>query len=160
MRECASAAGQVLARLAVDDPVDWVGNAWGGHVGALFAVTRPGQCRSLVMLGSPVEALTGAERRRTYPLLVAHGMLGPVELVLSGVTDVLLSAHTRANDPDAVAFVRDSLRRVSRQLACLCIAPCPMQRVHRSSSGDPPRDCRITAVSANPRDGRHRHSPS
>ena len=116
MRECASAAGQVLDRLAVDDPVHWVGNAWGGHVGALFAVTQPGRCRSLVMLGSPVAALTGAERRRTYPLLVAHGVLGPVEPVLSGVTEVLLSAHTRANDPDAVAFVRDCLRHADRRM--------------------------------------------
>jgi pimeloyl-ACP methyl ester carboxylesterase len=116
MRECASAAGQVLDRLAVDDPVDWVGNAWGGHVGALFAVTQPGQCRSLVMLGSPVAALTGAERRRTYPLLIAHGVLGPVELVLSGVTEVLLSAHTRSNNPDTVAFVRDCLRRADRRM--------------------------------------------
>ncbi len=116
MRECASSAGEVLDQLEVDDPVDWVGNAWGGHVGAHFAVNRAGQCRSLAMLGSPVAALTRAERLRTYPLLIAHGVLGPVELVLSGVTEVLLSAHTRDNDPAAVAFVRDSLRRADRRM--------------------------------------------
>lgn len=128
MRECASAAGQVLDRLGVDDPVDWVGNAWGGHVGVHFAVTRPEQCRSLVMLGSPVAALTGAERRRTYPLLVAHGALGPVELVLSGVTQVLLSAHTRANDPEAVALVRDCLAHADRRMLRSAVVSVSLRR--------------------------------
>ena len=31
--DCAAAAGEVLAALGIDEPVDWVGNAWGGHVG-------------------------------------------------------------------------------------------------------------------------------
>ena len=42
--------------------------------------------------------------------------LGPIELVLSGVTEVLLSAHTRAQDPEAVELVRDGLRRANRRM--------------------------------------------
>ncbi len=61
-------------------------------------------------------ALSRSERRRTYPLLVVHGVLGPIELVLSGVTEVLLSAHTRAHDPEAVELVRDSLRHANRRM--------------------------------------------
>lgn len=114
--ECATAAGQVLARLALTDSVDWVGNAWGGHVGLRFAVDRPSQCRSLVMLGTPVAALSRGERLRTYPLLAVHGVLGPIELVLSGVTEVLLSGHSRADDPEAVDLVRDNLRRANRRM--------------------------------------------
>src|SRR5215207_3906431 len=33
MDDCAEAAGEVLAAHKIDEPVDWVGNAWGGHVG-------------------------------------------------------------------------------------------------------------------------------
>lgn len=115
-RDCVTAAGQILDRLAIGGAVDWVGNAWGGHVGLRFAAERPEQCRSLTALGTPVAALSRSERRRTYPLLVAHGVLGPIELVLSGVTEVLLSAHTREHDPEAVELVRDSLRHANRRM--------------------------------------------
>jgi pimeloyl-ACP methyl ester carboxylesterase len=54
--ECADAAAQVLDALGVVEPVDWVGNAWGGHVGILFATAWPRRCRSLVTIGSPVQA--------------------------------------------------------------------------------------------------------
>ena len=55
-------------------------------------------------------------RRQTYPLLVVYGVFGPIELVLSGVSEVLLSAHTRAHDPEAAELVRDSLRRANRRM--------------------------------------------
>lgn len=116
LRDCVTAAGEVLDRLAVGDPVDWVGNAWGGHVGLRFAADRPWQCRTLVLLGTPVAALSRGERLRTYPLLAVHGVFGPIELVLSGVADVLLSGRTRAEDPEAVDLVRDSLRRADRRM--------------------------------------------
>ena len=116
LRDCVTAASQVLDRLAIGGAVDWVGNAWGGHVGLRFAAERPAQCRSLITLGTPVAALSRSERRRTYPLLVAHAVLGPTDLVLAGVTEVLLSAHTRANDPEAVELVRDSLRHANRRM--------------------------------------------
>lgn len=114
--DCVSAAVQVLDRLGVSGPVDWVGNAWGGHVGLRFAADHPVRCASLVTFGTPVAALSRAERRGTYPLLIVHGVLGPIELVLSGVTDVLLSSHTRASDPEAVDLVRDSLRSANRRM--------------------------------------------
>jgi pimeloyl-ACP methyl ester carboxylesterase len=116
LRECATAAGQVLDHLGVTDPVDWVGNAWGGHVGLRFAVDHASRCGSLVTFGTPVAALSRRERRRTYPLLVVHGVLGPIELVLSGVNEALLSEHTRAHDPEAVELVRDGLRHADRRM--------------------------------------------
>ena len=42
--DCAEAAVQVLDALSVREPVDWVGNAWGGHVGLLFAAEWPERC--------------------------------------------------------------------------------------------------------------------
>ena len=41
LRDCVTAAGQVLDRLAIGGAVDWVGNAWGGHVGLRFAADQP-----------------------------------------------------------------------------------------------------------------------
>ena len=65
--EVVTSAEQALDRLGLDEAVDWVGNAWGGHVGIRFAAERPAQCRSLITLGTPVAALSRSERRRTYP---------------------------------------------------------------------------------------------
>ncbi|MGK2866700.1 MAG: alpha/beta fold hydrolase, partial [Mycobacterium sp.] len=39
--DCVTAAEAVLDDLGVAGPVDWVGNAWGGHVGIQLAVHRP-----------------------------------------------------------------------------------------------------------------------
>jgi pimeloyl-ACP methyl ester carboxylesterase len=114
--DCATAAGEVLDCLGVGQPVDWVGNAWGGHVGLLFAADRPASCRSLITLGTPVAALSRGERRQTYPLLAVYGVLGPIEPVLSGVSEKLLSPHTRARDPEAVELVRDSVKRANRRM--------------------------------------------
>ncbi len=61
--DCAGAAADVLDHLHIGEPVDWLGNAWGGHVGIVFAAARPGRCRTLTAIGAPVHALTGPERQ-------------------------------------------------------------------------------------------------
>ena len=70
--ECAGAATDVLASLGVDQPVDWIGNAWGGHVGVVFAARWPERCRTLVTLGTPIQSYncpnacrSGSSCRRT-----------------------------------------------------------------------------------------------
>src|SRR5450755_4326765 len=35
--DCAVAAGEILDQLGMTAPVDWVGSAWGGHVGMVLA---------------------------------------------------------------------------------------------------------------------------
>ena len=52
--DCACAAADVLDHFGIDQPVDWLGNAWGGHVGILFAAAHPGRCRTLTAIGAPV----------------------------------------------------------------------------------------------------------
>src|SRR5215208_6643211 len=54
LRDCAQAAMQVLDALKITEPVDWVGNAWGGHVGLIFAAEWPDRCRSVVAFGTPM----------------------------------------------------------------------------------------------------------
>ena len=109
IEECASAARDVLDGLDIHEPVDWVGNAWGGHVGALFAASSPDRCRSLVAIGTPVRGLNRAERTRTVVLLSAHRLLGLRGFIRRGVVEVLLSSTTRARDPEAVRLVEDCL---------------------------------------------------
>ncbi|MCK6212287.1 hypothetical protein KZX45_17225 [Georgenia sp. EYE_87] len=41
MTQCGAAAVAVLDELGVEEPVDWVGKAWGGHVGVIVAAYLP-----------------------------------------------------------------------------------------------------------------------
>ena len=112
--DCAEAARAVLEAVGPDEPVDWVGNAWGGSVGLVFAARWPERCRTLVTLGTPVQSLSLVERARTVSLLIAYRLLGPVGFIRKGVVDVMLSARTRAQDPAAVALVEDALIHADR----------------------------------------------
>ena len=98
----------MLDALGVAEPVDWVGNAWGGHVGVRFATAYPSRIRSLVTIGSPVQPLATAERVRTRFLLLVHRLLGPTGFLVDAVVETLLSPSTRASDPEAVELVRRS----------------------------------------------------
>jgi pimeloyl-ACP methyl ester carboxylesterase len=116
LEDCADAAASILDRLGVTDPVDWIGNAWGGHVGFLFAARQPHRCRTLVAFGTPTAALTLMERARTYLLLGLYRLFGPTRLVVRATTGILLSPHTRATDADAVDFVHECLKRADKAL--------------------------------------------
>src|SRR4030095_2738923 len=54
LQSCAASALEMLDRLGVTESVDWLGNAWGGHVGVVFAATYPNRCRSLLTIASPM----------------------------------------------------------------------------------------------------------
>jgi pimeloyl-ACP methyl ester carboxylesterase len=114
MDECAEAAADVLAFLGVDEPVDWIGNAWGGHVGVVFAARWPERCRTLVTLGTPIQAYTLSERLSIWILLPVVRLFGPVGIIGAGVRDVLVSPTTRAQDREAGALVLDCLRTMNR----------------------------------------------
>lgn len=108
LAQCARAAAQVIDAVGVTGPVDWVGNAWGGHVGLRFTTSYPSLVRSLVSIGAPVQALANAERMQTRFLLLVHRLVGPTGFLVDAVVETLLSAPTRANDPEAVELVRSS----------------------------------------------------
>ena len=135
--DCAAAAGDVLAALDVQEPVDWVGNAWGGHVGIVFAATWPELCRSLVTFGTPVQAYGRSERLLFRILLGVYRVTGMVDFLSSGICDALLSSRTRSNDPEAVAQVRDSLRTMERRALANAMVSISLERpdlTHRLSS--------------------------
>jgi pimeloyl-ACP methyl ester carboxylesterase len=126
--DCAAAAAEVLASLGAPPRVDWVGNAWGGHVGTVFAAACPERCRSLVTLGSPVQALSRSERRTTGFLLVLYRLLGATGFIRNGVRDVLLSRRTRAEDAHAVELVTDCLRSANRRPLANAITSISLRR--------------------------------
>ncbi|TXH16472.1 MAG: alpha/beta hydrolase [Mycobacterium sp.] len=121
--ECASAAGEVIDALGLG-AVDWVGNAWGGHVGITLAVSEPHRLRSLTTIAAPVLPVSRRQRwTQTYPLAVAYRLLGPNPLLPKILFDVLLGgadiAHTeRAAELKAAfrAMDRESARRTIRYM--------------------------------------------
>jgi pimeloyl-ACP methyl ester carboxylesterase len=128
MEECAEAAATVLDTLGIDEPVDWVGNAWGGHVGIVFAATRPARCRTLVTLGTPAQAYAGRERLETALLLVLYRLFGPMRVIRDGVVDTMLSPRSRAEDPAAVTMVRNCLEDADRAKLGNAVASISLRR--------------------------------
>src|SRR6476659_10917834 len=57
--EAADAATDLLDELGIRSPVDWVGNAFGGHVGFKLGA-RPGVLRRLVAISSPTQSIPHA----------------------------------------------------------------------------------------------------
>jgi pimeloyl-ACP methyl ester carboxylesterase len=111
---CAAAAADVLDHLGIAGPVDWLGNAWGGHVGIVFAAAHPDRCRSLIALGAPVQPLGDADRRRIRLLRGVYRIAGPGP-VISPLIDALLGPKARAGDPGAAAIVAGAFRRARRR---------------------------------------------
>ncbi|HEX9041078.1 MAG TPA: alpha/beta fold hydrolase [Trebonia sp.] len=112
--DCAGAAADVLDHLGIGEPVDWLGSAWGGHVGILFADAHPDRCRSLIAMSAPVHALSGAERRRIRLLAALYRIAGPGP-VIKPLVDALLGPKARAEDPWAAAIVAGAFRRAERR---------------------------------------------
>jgi pimeloyl-ACP methyl ester carboxylesterase len=103
LSDCAVAAREVLHGLGVTGPVDWLGNAWGGHVGVFFAAEHPDACRSLLTIAAPMHALPAADRRSVRLLYLLHGLAGP-RPVAGILADALLGKGFA--DPAARAVVR------------------------------------------------------
>ena len=112
--DCALAATEVLAAVGIHEPVDWIGNAWGGHVGIVFAAAWPDRCRTLVTLGTPVQAYPRSQRILYGGMLAGYRVVGMVDYLANGIGDALLSPTTRSRDPEAVALVLGSLRAMRR----------------------------------------------
>src|SRR6187399_2722714 len=97
---CARAAMQVLDALHVD-AVDWVGNAWGGHVGVCAALAFPQRIRTLTAIGSPMNALKPGQRLQMRLLLgilkLSPGTAGKIlgDAMLSPAASPSLHEHVR-----------------------------------------------------------------
>jgi pimeloyl-ACP methyl ester carboxylesterase len=112
--DCVGAAVDVLDHLGISEPVDWLGNAWGGHVGVRFAAAHPRRCRTLTAIGAPIHGYSDADRRRTRLLSLVYLAAGP-RPVSGVIVDALLGARARADDPEAEAIVADGFARAERR---------------------------------------------
>lgn len=125
LEDCAEAACTILDELSGAEPVDWVGNAWGGHVGTVFAATYPRRCRTLTSIAAPVHALPPDQRRVIHAALVAYRLLGPARPLVKAVVDGLLGA---TSDPAEAALVADAFRRADRRGMATAIQSASLDR--------------------------------
>lgn len=110
--EAATAAREALAGLGVFAPVDWVGNAFGGHVGYQLA-TDSSIIRSFVAISAPTEPIPAHLRRRIAVLQPILRALGPVRPVRDAVVSAMLTDASSA-DPRIREVVVQSLNRPTR----------------------------------------------
>lgn len=110
LEDCAAAAAQVLDALDISAPVDWVGNAWGGHVGIAFAHTFPSRCRTLTTIGTPPYPLTRGERLQTVPLVYLYRVLGPAPFSRV-IAEALAGRGAVKTSPTVAAAVSEAFRR-------------------------------------------------
>jgi pimeloyl-ACP methyl ester carboxylesterase len=129
LQDCADAAATVLHACAITEPVDWVGNAWGGHVGIVLAARRPDLIRTLVTAGTPVHPYPLPERLQTQlVMLPLYRLLGPVGLLTTAVVEALLSESTRAHDEAAIGLVRDCFVEADRARMANAVASISLRR--------------------------------
>ncbi|TXN28993.1 alpha/beta fold hydrolase [Lacisediminihabitans profunda] len=117
IERCAQGAIAVVSQIQQEltpGPVDWVGSAWGGHVGLQLAAVRPDLVRSLITVSTPVQAASAAMRRQVgmlLPVFRAIGMRGPVR---HGLLDGMFTDLTRRTDPEAVDALVAPMSRSNR----------------------------------------------
>ncbi|MFV9457534.1 alpha/beta fold hydrolase [Rhodococcus sp. NM-2] len=115
MEECAEAAITVHDVLGVAEPADWVGNAWGGHVGLVAAADTPDLCRTVVTIGTPTQALTRRERARIVPMVWAYRIAGPIPPLTNAVMNVLLGTELSRTHPQQFQAVSRTFRQAPRR---------------------------------------------
>jgi pimeloyl-ACP methyl ester carboxylesterase len=125
--EAADAAADLLGELGIRSPVDWVGNAFGGHVGFKLGA-RPGLLRSLVALSSPTQPIPDALRTQIKVLLPILRTAGPVGPVRSAILAGMLTDASLACEPIERAVI-ESLRRPSRRSMTLAVRSFILNRV-------------------------------
>ena len=112
--DCADAAAEVVDAVGISEPVDWVGNAWGGHVGLTLAAKSPERLRSVVTIATPVRALTRRERVTIVPMVWAYRFVGAIPSLTEEVVRALLGKAFMRSRPEDTASVAKSFRDAPR----------------------------------------------
>ncbi len=114
--DCAKAAGELLDQLGISEPVDWVGNAWGGHVGITLAVSQPHRLRSLTTISAPPTPVGRRQRwTQTHPLALLYRLTGPNRLITKVLFDVILGSDAIAAHPDRAAEIVNAFKETDRE---------------------------------------------
>ena len=104
----------MLDVLGISGPVDWVGNAWGGHVGVLFAARYQERCRNLISIGAPIQKLSPKERRSIVPMIALYRVAGLLGFLARAVADALLGRDLRKRNTEIAQIVEQPLRDADR----------------------------------------------
>ena len=112
--ELVTAAEQALDRLGLTQPVDWVGNAFGGHIGIHLAA-RGSRIRTLTTIGTPVQGFTLKEKlTKGWPLVEMYRFMGPIGFLKKQLSDSLLGPEAVAAQPDQARTVIESFATADR----------------------------------------------
>jgi pimeloyl-ACP methyl ester carboxylesterase len=113
--ECVACATQALDGLGLREPVDWVGNAWGGHIGLRLAAAAPSRLRTLTTIGTPIAGFTLKEKLTLgWPPVLLYRLTGPSSFLVKKVSDALLGSEAVAAQRDHAAVVLDAFRSADR----------------------------------------------
>lgn len=113
--ELVAAANQALDRLGLAEPVDWVGNALGGHIGIRLAAAEHPRLRTLTTIGTPVRAFTVGEKlTKGWPLVQMYRFTGPNGFIMKQLSGSLLGRDAVAAQPDQAATVMASFAEADR----------------------------------------------
>jgi pimeloyl-ACP methyl ester carboxylesterase len=112
--ELVVSAEQALDRLGLTGPVDWVGNAWGGHIGIRLATAD--RLRTLTTIGTPVQGFTLWEKlTKGWPLVEVYRFTGPNGIIMKQLFESLLGAESIAAQPDQAETIKASFRDADRK---------------------------------------------
>jgi len=113
--ELVVAAEQAIDRLGLTEPIDWVGNALGGHIGIHLAAAERPRLRTLTTIGTPVRGFTlGENLTKGWPLVQMYRFTGPNGFLMKQLYDSLLGAEAVAPQPDQAATVMASFAEADR----------------------------------------------
>ena len=111
--ELVVSAEQALDRLGLTEPVDWIGNAWGGHIGIRLATGA--RLRTLTTIGTPVQGFTlGEKLTMAWPLVGLYRLAGPNGFIMKQLFDSLLGTESIAAQPDQAETIKASFREADR----------------------------------------------
>jgi pimeloyl-ACP methyl ester carboxylesterase len=112
--ELVVAAEQALDRLGLNEAVDWVGNAWGGHIGIRLAIAD--RLRTLTTIGTPIQGFTlGEKLTMAWPLVGMYRFAGPNGFIMKQLFESLLGAESIAAQPDQAETIKASFREADRK---------------------------------------------
>jgi pimeloyl-ACP methyl ester carboxylesterase len=112
--ELVAATEQGLDRLGLTEPVDWVGNAWGGHIGIRLATGS--RLRTLTTIGTPVQGFNLREKlTMAWPLVTMYRFTGANGFIMKQLFDSLLGAQSIAAQPEQAETLIASFRDADRK---------------------------------------------
>jgi 3-oxoadipate enol-lactonase len=111
--DCARCVVDILDGLGIDQ-ANFVGNSWGGMIGATFAATYPERIGRAVLMNATAGRASLRQKVQFATLLRMakwHGEIGPV--LTRSVLKAFLGPTTFRHRPDVVAHVRTAMKQVN-----------------------------------------------